>query len=87
MCGRFYIAEEDKAEELQRIIDLMNRKYNGNPGIKTQGEIRPTDTIMTIANRKLVIRLNITLFPFPVHYLFIISFPHSCVQPFPYIYS
>ena len=50
MCGRFYIAEEDKAEELQRIIDLMNRKYNGNPGIKTQGEIRPTDTIVTIAN-------------------------------------
>lgn len=50
MCGRFYIAEEDKAEELQRIIDLMNRKYNENPGIKTQGEIRPTDTIVTIAN-------------------------------------
>ena len=50
MCGRFYIAEEDKAEELQRIIDLMNRKYNGNPGIKMQGEIRPTDTIVTIAN-------------------------------------
>ena len=50
MCGRFYIAEEDKAEELQRIIDLMNRKYNGNPGVKTQGEIRPTDLVMTIAN-------------------------------------
>ena len=50
MCGRFYIAEEDKAEELQRIIDLMNRKYNGNPGIKMQGEIRPTDTIVTTAN-------------------------------------
>ena len=50
MCGRFYIAEEDKAEELQHIIDMMNRKYNGNPGIKTQGEIRPTDTIVTIAN-------------------------------------
>ena len=50
MCGRFYIAEEDKAEELQRIIDLMNRKYNGNPGVKTQGEIRPTDRIMTVAN-------------------------------------
>ena len=50
MCGRFYIAEEDKAEELQRIIDLINRKYNGDSGIKTQGEIRPTDTIATIAN-------------------------------------
>ncbi len=50
MCGRFYIAEEDKTEELQRINDLMNRKYAGNPGIKMQGEIRPTDTIATIAN-------------------------------------
>lgn len=50
MCGRFYIAEEDKAEELQRIIDLMNRKYNGAPRIKTHGEICPTDIIMTIAN-------------------------------------
>ena len=50
MCGRFYIAEEDKAEELQHIIDMMNRKYNGAAGIKMYGEIRPTDTIVTIAN-------------------------------------
>ena len=50
MFGRFYIAEEDKAEELQRIIDLMNRKYAGYSGIKTHGEICPTDTIATIAN-------------------------------------
>lgn len=50
MCGRFYITEEDSAEELQRIIDQMNRKYNGDPGIRMEGEIRPTDTIMTIAN-------------------------------------
>nr|MBR4281911.1 SOS response-associated peptidase [Clostridia bacterium] len=50
MCGRFYIAEEDKAEELQRIIDQLNRKYNGVAGIKTQGEIRPTDIVATIAN-------------------------------------
>lgn len=50
MCGRFYIAEEDTAEELQHIIDTLNRKCNGDPGIKTHGEIRPTDTIMTLAN-------------------------------------
>ena len=50
MFGRFYIAEEDKAEELQRIIDLMHRKYTGNSGLKMQGEICPTDTIATIAN-------------------------------------
>ena len=50
MCGRLYIAEEDKAEELQRIIDQLNRKYNGAAGVKTQGEIRPTDIVATIAN-------------------------------------
>ena len=40
MCGRFYIAEEDKAEELQRIIDLMNRKYNGSSGAKARDEVQ-----------------------------------------------
>ena len=32
MCGRFYIATEDTAEELQQIIDSLQRK-NG-PSIK-----------------------------------------------------
>ena len=40
VCGRFYIAEEDKAEELQRIIDLMNRKYNGSSGAKARDEVQ-----------------------------------------------
>ena len=50
MCGRFYIAEEDTAEDLLRIIDALNRRYNGNSPVKTQGEIRPTDIIPVVAN-------------------------------------
>ncbi len=50
MCGRFYIAEEDTAEDLQRIIDALNRRYNGNNPAKTKGEIRPTDIIPVVAN-------------------------------------
>lgn len=50
MCGRFYIAEEDTAEDLLRIIDALNRRYKGNIPVKTQGEIRPTDIIPVVAN-------------------------------------
>lgn len=50
MCGRYYIEEEDTAEDLQRIIDALNRRYNGNSPAKTKGEIRPTDIIPVIAN-------------------------------------
>ena len=49
MCGRFYI-EEDTAEDLQRIIDALNRRYNGNSPAKTKGEIRPTEIIPVVAN-------------------------------------
>ena len=50
MCGRFYIAEEDTAEDLLRIIDALNSRYNGNSPVKTQGEIRPADIIPVVAN-------------------------------------
>lgn len=49
MCGRFYIATEDTAEELQQIIDSLQRK-NG-PSIKT-GEVFPTDIAAVIANNR-----------------------------------
>lgn len=49
MCGRFYIATEDTAGELQQIIDSLQRK-NG-PAIKT-GEIFPTDVAAVIANNR-----------------------------------
>ena len=44
MCGRYYIPEEDSAEELRAIIDEVNRKTKGAP-IK-KGEIRPTDVAL-----------------------------------------
>lgn len=50
MCGRFYIAEDDASEDLQRIIDALNRRYNGNHPAKVKGEIRPTDIIPVVAN-------------------------------------
>jgi len=49
MCGRYYIAEDDVAEDLQRIIDEVNRRNHGDTTIKTGGEIRPTDTIPVLA--------------------------------------
>ena len=47
MCGRYYIAENDAAEELRQIIEVVNRR---NPGAKTSGEIRPGDTVPVLAN-------------------------------------
>lgn len=52
MCGRYYIAEEDQAEELRQIIDLINRKYNGDGAVKTSGEIFPSETVPVIATSK-----------------------------------
>ena len=47
MCGRYYIAEDDAAEELRQIIEAINRR---NPDAKTGGEIRPGDTVPVLAN-------------------------------------
>ena len=47
MCGRYYIAEDDAAEELRQIIDAVNRR---NPDAKTSGEIRPGDAVPVLAN-------------------------------------
>ncbi len=49
MCGRFYIASEDTAEELRTIIDTLQRKTGMQ--MKT-GEIRPTDITPAIANNR-----------------------------------
>lgn len=49
MCGRFYIATEDTAEELQQIIDSLQRKNGAT--IKT-GEVFPTDVAAVIANNR-----------------------------------
>lgn len=49
MCGRYYIAEDDQAEELRQIIDMINRKNNGEGAVKTSGEIFPSETVPVIA--------------------------------------
>lgn len=53
MCGRYYIPEEDSAEELRAIIDEVNRKNKGAP-IK-KGEIRPTDVAPVLANNRAMV--------------------------------
>ena len=53
MCGRYYIPEEDSAEELRAIIDDVNRKNKGTP-IK-KGEISPTDVAPVLANNRSLI--------------------------------
>ena len=50
MCGRYYIAEDDQAEELKQIIDIINRKHNGE--IKTAGEVFPSETVPVIATSR-----------------------------------
>lgn len=43
MCGRYFIDEGITSEELQIIIDAVNR--NLGKGVKTKGEIFPSDTV------------------------------------------
>lgn len=49
MCGRFYIASEDTADELRAIIDTLQRKTGMQ--MKT-GVIFPTDMTPVIANNR-----------------------------------
>lgn len=52
MCGRYYIADEDAAEELKQIIDEVNRRNNGDLQVKMSGEIHPTDIAPVIVNNR-----------------------------------
>lgn len=49
MCGRYYIAEDDL--ELGKIIDGLNRKKTPE-GLKTSGEICPSDIVPVLANSR-----------------------------------
>lgn len=51
MCGRYYIAEDDMAEEMARIIEEINRKQTPE-GMKTSGEIFPSDIVPVLANSR-----------------------------------
>ena len=68
MCGRFFISEDDKAEEMQRIIDMLNRKALEGSALKTSGEIFPTDTVPVIANNK-----NLKPMPFAMEWGYMAS--------------
>lgn len=54
MCGRFWIDPETSEAELQRIIDILNRKQSesSSPGQIKTGEICPTDVAPVIANSR-----------------------------------
>lgn len=49
MCGRFYLPENDMPEELQAIIDTLERRQ-GKP--VRRGEIRPADSAPVLARSK-----------------------------------
>ena len=49
MCGRFYVPADDSNDELQRIINHLNR-VKETP-VKT-GEVCPTDIAAVIANSR-----------------------------------
>lgn len=51
MCGRYYIAEDDLTEEMARIIEEINRKKTPE-GMKTSGEIFPSDIVPVLANSR-----------------------------------
>lgn len=51
MCGRYHIAEADVPEELGRIIGELNRKKTPE-GLKTSGEIFPSDIVPVLANSR-----------------------------------
>lgn len=52
MCGRYYIAEDDQAEELKQIIDMINRKHTADSEVKTAGEVFPSETVPVIATSR-----------------------------------
>lgn len=51
MCGRYYINAGIDAEELREIMDAVNRRSRGD-GVKTAGEVFPTDTVPVIARSR-----------------------------------
>ena len=50
MCGRYYIPEDDAAEELREIIDEIQRR-DSNVHLK-RGEIFPSDVVPVLANNR-----------------------------------
>ena len=51
MCGRYFIDGDDLPEELERILEELNRK-NTPENLKTSGEIFPSDVVPVLANSR-----------------------------------
>ena len=51
MCGRSFIDGDDLPEELERILEELNRK-NTPKNLKTSGEIFPSDVVPVLANSR-----------------------------------
>lgn len=51
MCGRYYIAANDRSDDLGRIIEELNRKKTPD-SLKTSGEIFPSDVVPVLANSR-----------------------------------
>lgn len=51
MCGRYFIVGDDLPEELERILEELNRK-NTPKNLKTSGEIFPSDVVPVLANSR-----------------------------------
>ena len=49
MCGRYYIDTAEDNVELEKIIEEVNRRTGGE-GVKTTGEVFPTDTVPVLAS-------------------------------------
>ena len=52
MCGRYYIQDEDSAEELRQIIEELQRKSAESAEAVKTGEVFPTDLAPVIANNR-----------------------------------
>lgn len=51
MCGRYFIDGDDLPEELEHILEELNRK-NTPKNLKTSGEIFPSDVVPVLANSR-----------------------------------
>ncbi|MBQ2834277.1 MAG: SOS response-associated peptidase [Clostridia bacterium] len=49
MCGRYWLGQGESVPELQQILDALQRKKTPE-GLKTCGEIFPTDVVPVLAN-------------------------------------
>ena len=48
MCGRFSLGDQTTPEELQAIMDAINRREGDEP-VKTSGEVFPSDLVPVVA--------------------------------------